>query len=40
MSTPQTKTWADAVVIKGEVKPSQQSGVLYVQDMGSSKKEW
>ena len=29
MSTLQTKVWADAVVIKGEVKPSQQSGVLY-----------
>ena len=29
MSTLQTKTWLDAVVIKGEVKPSQQSGVLY-----------
>ena len=29
MSTLQTKTWADAIVIKGEVKPSQQSGVLY-----------
>ena len=29
MSTLQAKTWADAVVIKGKVKPSQQSGVLY-----------
>ena len=29
MSTLQTKVWADAVVIKGEVKPSQRSGVLY-----------
>ena len=29
MGTLQTKTWADAVVIKGEVKPSQRSGVLY-----------
>ena len=29
MSTLQTKTWADAVVIKGEVKPSQRGRVLY-----------
>ena len=29
MSTLQSKTWSDAVVIKGEVKPSQRSGVLY-----------
>ena len=29
MSTLQTKTWVDAVVIKGEIEPSRQRGVLY-----------
>ena len=29
MNTLQAKTWADAVVIKGEIEPSQQRGVLY-----------
>ena len=29
MNTLQAKTWANAVVIKGKVKPSQQNGVLY-----------